>query len=87
MAFSGKGRRVCPPRNTRRIAEAAAHLRDDVYPRQPMRQWVRSVSKRPRYYSQHDKSALHGLPPMLFDALTDDARQYIKPATSSNAYP
>jgi hypothetical protein len=43
MAFSCKGRGVCPSCNTRRMAETAAHLTDHVFPRLPVRQWVLSV--------------------------------------------
>ena len=50
VAFSCKGRGVCPSCNTRRMAETAAHLTDHVFPRLPVRQWVLSVPKRLRYY-------------------------------------
>lgn len=59
VAFSCKGRGVCPSCNTRRMAEAAAHLCDHVFPRLPVRQWVLSVPKRIRYYLQRDKGALN----------------------------
>nr|WP_232222238.1 transposase zinc-binding domain-containing protein [Thioalkalivibrio paradoxus] len=49
IAFSCKGRAVCPSCNTRRMAETAAHLADHVLPRVPVRQWVLSVPKRLRY--------------------------------------
>ena len=59
VAFSCKGRGVCPSCNTRRMAEAAAHLTDHVFPRLPVRQWVLSVPKRLRYYLQRDEGALN----------------------------
>ena len=59
VAFSCKGRGVCPSCNTLRKAEAAAHLRDHVFPRLPVRQCVLSVPKRLRYYLQRDKGALN----------------------------
>ncbi len=59
VAFSCKGRAICPSCNTRRMAEAAAHLCDHVFPRLPVRQWVLSVPKRIRYYLQKDKGALN----------------------------
>jgi len=59
VAFSCKGRAICPSCNTRRMAEAAAHLCDHVFPRLPVRQWVLSVPKRIRYYLQRDKGALN----------------------------
>ncbi len=52
VAYSCKGRGVCPSCNTRRMVETAAHLADHVIPRLPVRQWVLSVPKRLRYYLQ-----------------------------------
>ena len=48
LAFSCKGRRVCPSCNARRMAEVAAHLTGTVIPHLPVRQWVLSVPKRLR---------------------------------------
>ena len=50
VAFSCKGRGVCPSCTTPRMAETAAHLSDHVFPRLPVRQWVLSVPKRLRYF-------------------------------------
>jgi len=58
VAFSCKGRGVCPSCNTRRMAETAAHLTDHVFPRLPVRQWVPSVPKRLRYFMQRDGAVL-----------------------------
>ena len=58
VAFSCKGRGVCPSCNTRRMAETAAHLTDHVFPRLPVRQWVLSVPKRLRYYMQREGPVL-----------------------------
>ena len=51
VAFSCKGRGVCPSCNTRRMAETAAHLADHVFPRLAVPQWVLSVPKRLRYFN------------------------------------
>ena len=59
IAFSCKGRGMCPSCNTRRMVETAAHLADHVPPRLPVRQWVLSVPKRLRYFLQTD-TALQG---------------------------
>ena len=59
VAFSCKGRGVCPSCNTRRMVETAAHLIDHVFPRLPVRQWVLSVPKRLRYFMQRDGAALN----------------------------
>ena len=37
IAYSCKGRGVCPSYNTRRMAETAAHLVDHVFPQVPVR--------------------------------------------------
>jgi len=54
VAFSCKGRCVCPSCTNRRMAEVAAHLSDSVVPAVPMRQWVLSVPKRLRPYLMRD---------------------------------
>ena len=59
VAFSCKGRGVCPSCNTRRMVETAAHLADHVFPRLPVRQWVLSVRKRLRYFMQRDGPVLN----------------------------
>ena len=58
VAYSCKGRGVCPSCNTRRMVETAAHLSDHVFPRLPVRQWVLSVPKRLRYFMQRDGAVL-----------------------------
>jgi len=42
VAFSCKKRGICPSCGARRMAESAALLVDDVFPREPIRQWVLS---------------------------------------------
>jgi hypothetical protein len=59
VAFSCKGRGVCPSCTTRRMAETAAYLSDHVFPRLPVRQWVLSVPKRLRYFMQRDGATLN----------------------------
>ncbi len=59
VAFSCKGRGVCPSCNTRRMVQTAAHLTDHVFPRLPVRQWVLSVPKRLRYFMQRDGATLN----------------------------
>ena len=43
VAFSCKGRSLCPSCGVRRMADGAAHLVDRVLPRAPVRQWVLSL--------------------------------------------
>ncbi len=54
VAFSCKGRGVCPSCNARRMVATAAHLTDHVLPPLPVRQWVLAVPKRLRYFLQGD---------------------------------
>ena len=59
VAYSCKGRGVCPSCNPRRMVETAAHLTDHVFPRLPVRQSVLSVPKRLRYFIQRDGVVLN----------------------------
>ena len=43
VAFSCKKHGFCPSCGARRMAESAALLVDEVFPEQPVRQWVLSV--------------------------------------------
>jgi hypothetical protein len=52
IAFSCKGRGICPSCNTRAMVETAAHLIDNILPHIPMRQWVMSFPMRIRHYLQ-----------------------------------
>jgi hypothetical protein len=58
VAFSFKGRGLCPSCNARRMAETAAHLVDHVIAPLPVRQWVLSVPKRLRWYLEREPQAL-----------------------------
>jgi hypothetical protein len=62
IAFSCKGRGLCPSCNARRMAETAAHLVDHVFPPLPVRQWVLSVPKRLRWYLEPEPQALSAVP-------------------------
>lgn len=52
IAFSCKGRGVCPSCNTRAMVKTAANLIDNVIPCVPVRQFVISFPKRIRHYLQ-----------------------------------
>jgi len=54
IAYSCKGRGLCPSCNSRWMAETAAHLVDQVFPCVPVRQWVISLPKRLRYFLLRD---------------------------------
>ena len=59
IAYSCKGRGICPSCNTRRMVETAAHLVDHVFPQVPVRQWVLSFPKRLRYFLVRDADLLN----------------------------
>lgn len=54
VAFSCRGRGLCPSCTTRRMHDTAAHLVDRVIPRVPMRQWVLTFSPRVRWHLAED---------------------------------
>ena len=54
VAFSCKGRGICPSCGGRRMADAAAHWLDHVLPDVPMRQWVLTLPFRLRYLLAYD---------------------------------
>jgi hypothetical protein len=54
VAFSCKGRGLCPSCTTRRMAEAAAHLVEHVFPQVPVRQWVVTFPRRLRFFLHRD---------------------------------
>ena len=55
LGFSCKGRGLCPSCSARNMAETAAHIRQNVIPQIPIRQWVISFPKRIRHYLQTDE--------------------------------
>jgi hypothetical protein len=61
VAFSCKGRGVCPSCNGRHMAQTAAHLADHVIPPVPVRQWVISVPKRLRGFLADRPAAVRAL--------------------------
>ena len=65
IAFSCKGRGVCPSCNSRRMLATAAHLADHVLPPLPVRQWVLAMPRRLRYFLQRDAN-LQGAALRLF---------------------
>ncbi len=58
VAFSCKGRGVCPSCTARRMASTAAHLVERVLPKVPFRQWVISFPKRVRFALARDHDLL-----------------------------
>ena len=75
IAYSCKGRGVCPSCTTRRMVETAAHLALHVIPRLPVRQWMLSVPKRLRYEMQHDPAFLNAALHLFLGAIERILRQ------------
>ena len=69
IAFSCKGRGICPSCNTRRMAETAAHLVDHVILPVPVRQWILSLPKRLRWHLHRDPALTTAVPRMFFRAV------------------
>ncbi|MCP4448005.1 MAG: transposase, partial [Myxococcales bacterium] len=58
VAFSCKGRGICPSCTARRMSNTAAHMVDKVLPALPYRQWVLSFPKRVRFRLATDHDLL-----------------------------
>ncbi|MCC7328002.1 MAG: transposase zinc-binding domain-containing protein, partial [Burkholderiales bacterium] len=84
IAFSCKGRAVCPSCNARRMVETAAHLTDHVFPRLPVRQWVLVVPKRLRYFLHRDAD-LQGAALRLFLRLVEQRLRAHSPGAGTSA--
>ena len=69
VAFSCKGRGVCPSCNGRHMAQTAAHLVDHVIPPVPVRQWVISVPKRLRGMLADRPAAIAALTRIFLDEI------------------
>ena len=74
VAFSCKGRDICPSCSTRRMVETAAHMVDDVLPRVQFRQWVLSVPKRVRWHMKKPE-VVSGLLGIFLRAVETTIRQ------------
>jgi len=75
IAFSCKGRDICPSCSTRRMVETAAHMIDAVLPRVPYRQWVLSVPKRIRWHMREKPEVTSGLLQVFLRAVETTVRQ------------
>ena len=91
VAFSCKGRGVCPACNGRHMAQTAAHLADHVIPPVPVRQWVISVPKRLRGFLADRPRAVAAVTRIFLDEierlLRAAAGGTLNPATPASARP
>lgn len=59
VAYSCKGRTICPRCNGRRMADTAKHLVEEVIPDVPVRQWVLSMPYNHRFILSSDQKLLN----------------------------
>ena len=69
VAYSCKGRGVCPSCNARRSHDTAARLVDNVLPRVPFRQWTLSFPKRIRWHLARNPRLLTDVRTLFLRAL------------------
>lgn len=74
VAFSCKGRGVCPSCTTKRMAATAAHLVDAVIPQVPMRQWVLSLPQRLRPALRADPALATGVLRVFIESIERSVR-------------
>ena len=70
VAFSCKRRGFCPSCGARRMAESAALLVEDVFPREPMRQWVLSFPFKLRFLFASDPELMGKVLGIVYRALS-----------------
>jgi hypothetical protein len=70
IAFSCKGRGICPSCNTRAMVETGAHLVESVIPQVPVRQFVISFPMKIRYYLQ-----THAILQQVLEIVVDEIRK------------
>jgi len=67
VAFSCKGRGICPSCGGRRMADTAAHLVDSVLPAVPVRQWVLSLPFSLRFVVAFDRGLCRAVRKVFMD--------------------
>jgi hypothetical protein len=75
VAFSCKGRGVCPSCGARRMAETAAHLVDRVFPDVAVRQWVLALPHRVRFLCAYDPLLCRGVRTIFVRAIASFYRR------------
>jgi hypothetical protein len=75
VAFSCKGRDLCPSCASRRMVDVSAHMVEQVLPRVQHRQWVLSMPKRVRWHLRHKPEVISGLLTVFLRAVETTLRQ------------
>jgi len=77
VAYSCKGRTLCPRCNGRRMADTSKHLVEEVLPNAPIRQWVLSMPYAHRFILSSDQKLLSTTLQVFHRAITT---HYLKKA-------
>jgi hypothetical protein len=75
VAFSCKGRGICPSCGGRRMADTAAHLVDNVLPLAPVRQWVLSLPFGLRFAVAFDRDLCRAVRSAFIDTVLAELRR------------
>ncbi|OQX32104.1 MAG: hypothetical protein B0D96_03155 [Candidatus Sedimenticola endophacoides] len=86
IAYSCKGRGICPSCNTKRMVQTAAHLVEEIFPQVPVRQWVLSLPKRLRYHLMQDADLAGRLLRIALRVIERTLREHCPDAPSSARY-
>jgi hypothetical protein len=84
LAFSCKGRAICPSCSGRRMANTAAHLVDRVLPRVPVRQYVLSLPFDLRMLAAFRADVLTALSRIFFESIRARYRKCAKTLGRTN---
>ena len=77
VAFSCKGRGVCPSCAARRMCNTAAHITDRVLPAVPLRQWVLSLPFELRRLCAFRSDAAAAIGRIFVEAITGELRREV----------
>jgi hypothetical protein len=86
VAFSCKGRSICPSCGGRRMTALAAHLVDEVLPLVPVRQWVLTMPYRLRYMLAWDHKLCRAVLGVYIRTLLGFLRRQAKKSGISDGY-
>ena len=89
VAYSCKGRTICPRCNGRRMADTAKHLVEEVIPNVAVRQWVLSMPFKLRFILSSDQKLLNSVLQIFHRAISTHykrkakRKKYMNPQTGS----
>lgn len=78
IAYSCKGRTICPRCNGRKMADTAKHLVEEVIPVVPVRQWVLSMPFKHRFILSSDQKVLNSVLQIFHRAISTHYKRKAK---------